>query len=328
MKVSSYHAWIRTLLWVFIVTPLGACLAQTSADESAIANNTNPNISKRSKAQHDMEEGATLRAESKSLLKMARDQIQVANSLYKESRGLQQVVRKLNPEQKALKEQLGKHIKQLNQTRQTLQSEGANFREMGERLQKMGHLRMKHGFVGVWGDQFRYLGPMLSENANAVVAHNTAIRSVKPNMPDGSDPRLNTEEVIPSIMTQRGDQSRPVHLDTDPFQPSMHGHFFAHVESQYQDKGRARVPINEMHEWHLYITDDHGNKFQGLDIQLEGHMPGHVHGLPTAPEVVGEVAPGVYKVRGVKFQMTGWWVMTFIMKKGEVEDRVTFNLDL
>jgi hypothetical protein len=55
-------------------------------------------------------------------------------------------------------------------------------------------------------------------------------------------------------------------------------------------------------------------------------MPGHAHGLATQPAVSGEVAPGVYRVDGMKFQMSGWWVIDFNVEHGGGKDTVRYNL--
>jgi hypothetical protein len=283
-------------------------------------------------AQISMERGDAVRSEAKHLLKQARNQIQIANQINKDIRVIQKLLIDLKNQTKIVAA-LERHIKNLNQKRQSIQQQGADFRSMGERLLALGQEWMKQGFSAIWADKNLSLQPIQSQSHSTLMAHNTSIRSVKPNMPPASDPRLNIDEKIPSLMMQRGDQSRPLHLDTDPYQPSMQGHYFAHIVSQYNPEQQTqrpmnRVPINEMHNWLLLVTDAHGNKIEQLSIEIEGHMPGHVHGLPTAPEVTQELEPGVYQVRGVKFQMTGWWVMTFILKQGAAEDRVTFNLDL
>ncbi len=65
-----------------------------------------------------------------------------------------------------------------------------------------------------------------------------------------------------------------------------------------------------MHRSRLLVSDLDGAPVQGATILVAGHMPGHVHGLPTQPRVTQELAPGVL-VEGLKFQMEGWWVMEF-----------------
>ena len=81
------------------------------------------------------------------------------------------------------------------------------------------------------------------------------------------------------------------------------------TEQKYQRWG-TKVPLNEIHRWVLVVEDQAGQPVEA-EFKVVGHMPGHVHGLPTAPQVTQQLAPGVYLVEGVKFQMRGWWVMQF-----------------
>lgn len=312
----------------------------------------------------EMTQGAALRKEAKTLLKYAKKYLLNANQMNKSVLALQALNRQLsrqikrqgpqkNPQQPpeviqpAVQQPLDQMQQQLhilsNQQRGFSQ-QGSELRASGERLLVQGRHLMKQGFVRVWQDRITSLDPIDSEVKSQLVAHNTRLRSVKPNMPQAADPRFNVDEIIPSLLLQRGDQSRPMFLDTDSFQQSMHGHFFVHIVSEYRPRsgdispnesyggealsGINRVPINEMHTWLLLITDADGRKVTDLDIEVEGHMPGHVHGLPTAPQVMPAIEPGVYPVEGMKFQMTGWWVMRFILNQGTLKDRVSFNLDL
>ena len=62
-------------------------------------------------------------------------------------------------------------------------------------------------------------------------------------------------------------------------------------------------------------------------------MPGHVHGLPTKPRVTSQLAPGVYVVEGLKFQMRGWWVIDLAVSdehsgNSDNPDNIRFNLTL
>jgi hypothetical protein len=76
------------------------------------------------------------------------------------------------------------------------------------------------------------------------------------------------------------------------------------------------------------VKKSSGEAVVGATIMVAGDMPEHGHGLPTEPEITDEVEPGVYLVEGMKFSMPGWWEVTFHVKAGDHEDRVTFNLDL
>ena len=86
---------------------------------------------------------------------------------------------------------------------------------------------------------------------------------------------------------------------------------------------------DRLHRWRLLVSDLAGQPVAGAAITVAGHMPGHVHGLPTQPRVTRELAPGVYLVEGLKFQMDGWWVMQFDIQPRDAArpaDNVAFNL--
>ena len=46
-------------------------------------------------------------------------------------------------------------------------------------------------------------------------------------------------------------------------------------------------------------------------IQVSGDMPEHRHGMPTQPQVTQNLGGGDYLVEGMRFQMGGWWAVTF-----------------
>ena len=57
-------------------------------------------------------------------------------------------------------------------------------------------------------------------------------------------------------------------------------------------------------------------------------MPEHNHGLPTSPEMTGQLDGGRYRIEGVKFSMPGWWELKFDISAAAGSDSVTFNLVL
>lgn len=67
---------------------------------------------------------------------------------------------------------------------------------------------------------------------------------------------------------------------------------------------------------------------EGAVIEIGGGMPQHGHGLPTAPRVTKSLGGGKYLVDGLKFNMGGWWELTFRIAAPTGTDIVTFNVDL
>lgn len=107
--------------------------------------------------------------------------------------------------------------------------------------------------------------------------------------------------------------------------------------TRLSDKGLYRVSyeseldpitINSIHSWILTVETPDGEPVENATILIEGGMPDHGHGLPTAPEVTEELGGGKYRVEGLKYSMPGWWTLTFAIEANGEQDLVTFNLVL
>jgi len=91
---------------------------------------------------------------------------------------------------------------------------------------------------------------------------------------------------------------------------------------------RDAVPLNQIHSWTLHVETAGGRPVQGAVIAVDGDMPRHLHGLPTRPQVTKELGNGDYLVEGMKFHMSGWWVVDFQIDADGKRDVVRFNLVL
>ena len=78
----------------------------------------------------------------------------------------------------------------------------------------------------------------------------------------------------------------------------------------------------------LHLADSTGKPVDGASITVDGGMPQHGHGLPTAPRVTRALGDGRYQVDGLKFSMGGWWELRFGIAAPAGSDSVTFNLKL
>ena len=103
------------------------------------------------------------------------------------------------------------------------------------------------------------------------------------------------------------------------------------------DKGQYRVTvtskldpivINRIHNWMIHVERDGGTAVEDAEISVDGGMPQHGHGLPTAPQVTESLGDGDYLLEGVKFQMTGWWELKLRIIADSQTDTVTFNIVL
>lgn len=88
------------------------------------------------------------------------------------------------------------------------------------------------------------------------------------------------------------------------------------------------APLNAVHAWTLQVARADGQPVEGAQITVSGGMPQHRHGMPTQPEVAAGLGGGAYRVEGMKFQMPGWWAVTFEIEAQGEKDTVTFNLML
>ena len=102
-------------------------------------------------------------------------------------------------------------------------------------------------------------------------------------------------------------------------------------------RGRDRVSVAPekeafaraaLHAWIATVTTPQGAPVDVAEISVDGGMPQHGHGLPTAPAVTSALGQGRYRIEGVRFNMGGWWEFKLKVKAAAGEDDVTFNLDL
>ena len=103
-----------------------------------------------------------------------------------------------------------------------------------------------------------------------------------------------------------------------------HGQFVVHVESDVMP-----IPMRRIHAWRIHITDASGAPLTQAVVQVTGGMPEHHHGLPTQPRVTESTASGDYRINGVRFSMTGRWVLNLnIRARDGRSDTVTFSFVL
>ena len=89
------------------------------------------------------------------------------------------------------------------------------------------------------------------------------------------------------------------------------------------------IPLSQMHQWTIHVANTEGLPVAGAVIAVDGGMPEHGHGLPTAPRVTAAGLPGDYLISGMKFSMTGWWVLKLAIASPDGHsDHITFNIVL
>jgi hypothetical protein len=88
------------------------------------------------------------------------------------------------------------------------------------------------------------------------------------------------------------------------------------------------IVINRIHGWVLHVETAAGAPVEDASIEINGGMPEHDHGLPTAPEVTRNLGDGDYLVEGLRFHMNGYWELEFTIMAGGATDTVVIPLTL
>ncbi|MDA1371802.1 MAG: FixH family protein [Proteobacteria bacterium] len=88
------------------------------------------------------------------------------------------------------------------------------------------------------------------------------------------------------------------------------------------------IGINQIHSWHLTLTDSTGNPLTGAGLTLIGGMPDHDHGLPTLPLITEQAQAGTYLLEGVRFHMPGKWQITLTIIHHSGTETAVIDLQL
>lgn len=100
-----------------------------------------------------------------------------------------------------------------------------------------------------------------------------------------------------------------------------------HYRVTYSSK-LAPLGINRIHEWTLHIEAKDGTPLADAGVVVDGGMPEHNHGLPTAPRVTEYLGDGNYRVEGMRFHMRGYWEIRVQIEYDGERDSVTIPLTL
>lgn len=217
----------------------------------------------------------------------------------------------------------------------TMQMQGSMLRQQAQQRRKNSLVQFSRGLQLLYPDWVTTIDPLQAEFAHIdndlpIRAHNTPVRSVHPGVPNESASAVSISADNTTMTLAVGsapNQQNVDDVDNSSVQFSSKQLLLGHIETAAEPiDERQRIPINTLHQWHLLLTDLQGRPLENARIEFSGHMPGHVHGLPTQPQINREVAPGVYLVEGVKFQMSGWWVIDFDISHQDNQDTLRFNL--
>lgn len=270
-------------------------------------------------------------------LALGDQKVHESHELIQQATGLRKEIAKKNfalrqTKEAASKDLLKAEVIAMRQKMRQLQESGAHARRHGAENKRRALDSLEKGMQARWQEYTTNTAPLvLASSPKGFIAHNPRVLSADPERfaRQSATLAMNTAEQQQSDaqMTLRiqalADQNAPESIDVGTYQFSRDRKYLAHIEVESGDGQAKGVPLNEIHNWRLIVSDIEGNPVEDK-IDIRGHMPGHVHGLPTKPEVTEMVAPGVYRVEGVKFQMRGWWVMEFLIDG----DAVKFNMVL
>lgn len=277
-----------------------------------------------------MQMGKILLTDAEQMEMESVGMIQHGNNLRKKIAKLRVKQRKLTDGKE--KEALLNTINDYSQEIPKWQDKAGRIRAYGQSLHNNGIAVITDAFHKRWENHINLVGPMVTEdNKDKLLSHNSPIRSMHPTML-GKMQEMETEKKEAMTISTPGmmGQDIPPGLNIETFQISRDKNVFAHIEplTIEDENDLPLVPLNKIHKWKLILSDLDGKPLTGAKIEIVGHMPGHVHGLPTQPQVTADLGEGLYEVDGVKFQMRGWWVMTFQVEAGDYQDEVTFNIKL
>ena len=117
----------------------------------------------------------------------------------------------------------------------------------------------------------------------------------------------------------------PKDLDWSRTRMSAGGHYRGTI----RPVGDSLIPKGKLHSWTLHVESPDGSPVKVERVAVRGGMPQHGHGLPTKPRATRRTPDGDVIVDGMKFNMGGWWVVTFeVTCAGGAPDSLTFNVKL
>ena len=129
-----------------------------------------------------------------------------------------------------------------------------------------------------------------------------------------------TAVVAAVLAATAGCMSAPADLDLALTRPTADNKFVVTLQPPARP-----AAINQLHSWQVKLASPAGTPITHARIKVDGGMPQHGHGLPTRPQVTQELPGGTYVIEGMKFSMTGWWVIKLAIDSPEGADKVTFN---
>lgn len=129
--------------------------------------------------------------------------------------------------------------------------------------------------------------------------------------------------VVGAVVAMRMMAPPPDDLDLARSKATDNGLYAVSVEPEAE-------PLQQgpLHAWIATVSTADGAPVEDGVIAVDGGMPQHGHGLPTAPQAGSHLGEGRYRIEGVRFNMGGWWELKLTVSSSAGEDTVTFNIVL
>lgn len=121
----------------------------------------------------------------------------------------------------------------------------------------------------------------------------------------------------------RAKASRPSSGGDAPGRPSTNGRYTVVLRP-----AKVPIPVNEWVDFSIQIRRRDGAKVELTEVALDGGMPAHGHGLPTAPTVLRAGAAGELVATGVRFNMAGLWELRLTVVDSGGGDVAVFTFDV
>ncbi|WP_298613204.1 FixH family protein [uncultured Thiothrix sp.] len=86
--------------------------------------------------------------------------------------------------------------------------------------------------------------------------------------------------------------------------------------------------VGPFQDCQLTLANGQGQAINDAKISIEGGMPSHGHGLPTAPVVSLLDSQGHYRIDGLQYNMPGSWLLGFMIQTTAGQDKVVFSFEI
>lgn len=86
--------------------------------------------------------------------------------------------------------------------------------------------------------------------------------------------------------------------------------------------------VGPFQDCQLELLTPQGQVVNDAKISIDGGMPSHGHGLPTAPVASSLDGQGHYRIDGLQYNMPGPWLLGFIIKTTAGQDKVIFSFEI